>query len=368
MRFQIEERFFGLSPDVKEYEVVLKLEDPIARGEERIVASLPDEDGPRGSAEPFDEAAEKPYLEYLRNLPLEKAPPRILGWTSGPDDSPLVGAIVRAVGAGREYEMRSNTRGTFEFSGVVPGKYRVTASRGGFETLARFEEVEVVPAGCAVVSLPFEFEGSIRGTVKDRHGLAQKGLRVDLLQIHDDDESPYGSTETDSDDRYEFRHVDPARYRTGISLIRAAPMMPYSPFYSPGVESAPNARVIYISEAQPDAEADLWLPDPKVRKFEIEVFWPDGSPAKKALVELIYGRWHEPADLRADDHGRITVHGYELLDYRIFAHAKSMTGEEAVASTPVLVPQGHEDVRLRLVLAKRLEEGVPTADDAPRHP
>jgi hypothetical protein len=166
VRFHVKERFFGLAPNMYEFEVPLILEAPIARGEERIVASLPDETGPNWTAELLNEAAEKPYIEYLRKLPLGKAPARILGWTSGPDDSPLVGVVVRAVGAGREYEMRSSTRGTFEFSGVVPGKYLVTASRAGFGTLMPFQEVEVVPAGCGVVSLPFEFEGSIQGVVK----------------------------------------------------------------------------------------------------------------------------------------------------------------------------------------------------------
>ena len=42
----------------------------------------------------------------------------------------------------------------------------MSARLAHFETVLPIHEVEVVPAGCAVVSSPFSFEGIIRGTVR----------------------------------------------------------------------------------------------------------------------------------------------------------------------------------------------------------
>jgi hypothetical protein len=181
-KFEVVERFFGLNQWTTVFEVSLQLKEPIARGEERIVASLPDSIGPRWSAEAFDEVREEPYLEYLRALASAKASSRILGWTSGADDSPLPDTAIRVVGADREYKTRSNERGIFELTGVRPGKYRVMAARPHFETIES-QEVEVVPGGCAVASFLFAFEGKIGGTVRDREGRPLPGLRIWLKSI-----------------------------------------------------------------------------------------------------------------------------------------------------------------------------------------
>jgi len=369
VRFQIEEPFFGLPANTKELEVPLEQKEGIARGEERIVGSLPNEYGPHWSAERFDEAAEKPYLEYLRGLPSGKAPARILGWTSGPDGLPLAGAIVRAVGAGREYEMQSNGRGTFEFAGLVPGKYRVTASHLGFETFVPFEEVEIVRAGCGVVTLPFEFEGTIRGAVKDQHGSPLQGLRVDLVQLDGDEEEPFESRQTDAGGNYRFTGIDPGRYRVGISLAHIAPRQPYPRLYAPGVEEVANGYVVQLSEEQPIADIDLWLPDPKLREFEINVLWSDGSPAKGATIALVYGRWHAPArPLIADDQGVISVWGYELLAYRIYAYAKSREARDVMASMERVILPGHDKVWIRLVLSEKGSMGSLVSFDPAKLP
>ena len=51
--------------------------------------------------------------------------------------------------------------------------------------------------------------------------------------------------------------------------------------------------------------------DPKLRRFDIDVRWPDGSPEKEARIDVLQGRWPEPGDLRLDDHGAISMWGYE---------------------------------------------------------
>ena len=127
MRFQIEESFYGVPVRLKEIEVPLELDEPLGRGEERIVASNV-EDGARvWSVEAFDDDLDSAYLKYLRGVSSGNGPARILGWTTAANDSPLPDVEVVATGLGQTHKTKSTGKGTFELVGRV--SWQVPADR-----------------------------------------------------------------------------------------------------------------------------------------------------------------------------------------------------------------------------------------------
>ncbi len=150
--------------------------------------------------------------------------------------------------------------------------------------------------------------------------------------------------------------VDPGRYRTGINL--RGQYDPYPVLYAPGTEEPKLSKSLEVSEEEPDGVADFWLPEPKRRRFEIQVFWPDGQQAKGAQVSLIYGRWPTTRELRADESGLIAVEAYAMLGYRLYAHANRSAAEPELASVPVIINRGGERIWLPLVLGVASPEEI----------
>ena len=335
----------------------MDLEQDVARGEDRIVVSEILDGSRFRLANPLDEEADKAYMKYLRALRLGKAPARILGWTFGSDDAALADVTVRAVGGGGNYETRSGAHGIFEFPDVLPGRYQLTVSSDGYSSLESSEEVEVVPAGCAVESFLLFFDGVIRGVVKDTHGSPQR-VRVDLVHIDEDEDSPYDSRQTDEEGKFAFHRIDPGRYRIGINLLQQMPRQFYPKLYAPGVEEAKLAPEVTVSREQPSTEANFWLPDPKIRDFEINVYWPNGSVVKDATLKLIYGRWPDNTDTRPDAGGALSFHGYADLEYRLTAYARDPHSGDLMACADEIVLRGTDKVRLRLVLSEKYVEPV----------
>jgi hypothetical protein len=342
VRFKVEEAFFGIGPKVTEYEVPLDSEEPIAAGEERIVSSSPDETGPHWTADSFDEEQDKAYLVNLRKLRSGQGRSRLVGWTSGPDGSPLPHVAVQATGGNASFATRSDERGTFEFGDIPPGKYRVSAARAQYEAFVPFQDVEVLPAACGVVSLPFTFRGVVRGTIRDRRGNPLQGIHVDIESFVDDEWSMYDTAVTDAEGNYSLRDVAAGRYRAGVNL--RGRYDPYPVLYAPGVEDQKDGRTFTISENEAIGLADFWMPEPKLRRFEIQVFWPDGQPASGASIGLVFGRWDDTTDVHTDARGVAAVQGYAMLGYRLFAYGKRSAADQEFASSAVVIGEGDQNV------------------------
>jgi len=303
-------------------------------------------------------------LKYLRNLSSGSGPARILGWTTATNDFPIRDADIVATGDVRTYRTQSGGRGTFELSGVIPGKYRLTATRDQYESALPFEDVEVVPGGCAVVPFLFGFQGKIQGTVRDRKGRPQQGVQVDLLLLDDSPEANwFDSRVTDTEGRYSFGGLEAGRYRAGVNL--RLKHNPYPTLYAPGVEDPEQGLTFEISEDQPGVEANIWLPEPKFRPFEILVCWPDGRPAIGARIELRWGRWADKKEVLTNQNGLIILQGYELLLYRLRAVVQGQNANEESTSMFEWIPPGGDKVYLRLDLSEH--EAVDVSPSEQRH-
>ena len=198
----------------------------------------------------------------------------------------------------------------------------------------------------------FKLSRRSSGTVRDRNGRPQQGIEVDLALLDDSPETNwFDSRETDAEGRYSFNVLDPGRYRVGIDL-QGVTREPYPVLYPPGVEAPEQGLTFQISEILPRMEADIWLPDPELRTFEISVVWPNGRPASAVDIDLTKGRWHDKKAIRTDKDGVVVLQGYELLAYRLRAVATGTSPSEAVASQTATILPGQEKVSLRLVLSQ----------------
>ncbi|HEY6274293.1 MAG TPA: carboxypeptidase regulatory-like domain-containing protein [Terriglobales bacterium] len=136
--------------------------------------------------------------------------------------------------------------GNFSFSGLMPGKYTLTAQARGYLTQSfdqhdRFASSIVVGPDLVSTGLLFRLppEGLIVGVVTDEAGEAVRNAMVALyytgLSGGVEATRSRGSASTDDDGRYHFGHLVPGRY---LVAINARPWYArYTPRY------APNARV-----------------------------------------------------------------------------------------------------------------------------
>lgn len=110
----------------------------------------------------------------------------------------------------------TSDEGRYRFTGLPPGKYRITAEMSGFATVTR--NTEAVIGSAATVDITFGMisetptvTGTIKGTVKSG-GTALKGAKV---VIHN--RSGDYTLETDADGYYEQTSLTPGPWRITVS-------------------------------------------------------------------------------------------------------------------------------------------------------
>src|SRR5262249_15447558 len=152
-------------------------------------------------------------------------------------------------GAGTTLTGTADVEGRYSFSGLKPGRYSVSASRGEFRksTAESDRAVTVAARGCAGadVVLRKNWPGTIGGRVTRKDGTpGPSGMPFGLIRVEgagSDQRSrllPLRMAETDDNGEYLFRGVEPGSYKIVANLAGPpTPEDPYPTIYWPGAST-----------------------------------------------------------------------------------------------------------------------------------
>src|SRR5262249_14167944 len=147
------------------------------------------------------------------------------------------------------------------------------------------------------------------------------------------DVSPTGKWRfTDREGRYKIDWIPPGAYHLGVGLVGAnGNLCPYPRVYMPDFRDAKEAKVVNLKEGQNVEGQKISLPSlASDLELEVEVVWPDGSPAGTAVVML-----HGDGPLvpiigqrdRSEKPGVFRVNAFKACKYWVTAFTHGHPGE-----------------------------------------
>ncbi len=318
-----------------------------------------------------------PDLLFLRGLKTAPLAARIFGGVYRPrgdsdrtsrNPNGIPGMSVKLEGPGGEQTKITDAAGHYEFTGLVAGQYTVTGQiPSGLVAPYDPLKVTVVERGCREVGFYAQNGTAISGAVYGPDGLPANHVHIDIIPADKAAQSsPFDlvscCTYTDDQGHYRFPQIHPGNYIVGIHIIhppdRAAP---YPKVYSPGVEDLAAASVIRVQFGESVDDADIHIPRQLIpRTLDVYVTWPDGSPAKLALVLVQDAERHtmpetpvigSPDEFASgastDGSGHAVLHLLEGDDFWVDAMVNTgQTGQKCGGPARVLVAKDTEPVRL----------------------
>ncbi len=239
---------------------------------------------------------------------------------------PDVLVIVRS--PGNAFEAWTDARGRYEVT-VPLGKYEVIAQPSApFSARYLQQTIELLdPRACFVVNFVVQFDGRIRGVVRQSSGEPAEGVSVEVMAAEAVGKTGNIQTLRASSDvggSFEFSEVPPGRYVVGVDLTRRmnAEVVFPTTFY-PGTPDAAFATVVQLGGGQQRELEPITLP-PARRSYRLAgtVVFPDASPASGAFISLQDGTapWRQVAvGIKTESDGRFSFVVHEGLSY--IAHA-----------------------------------------------
>ena len=234
----------------------------------------------------------------------------------------LAGARLVVEGGGEQREVKTDSAGRAQLSGLKPGGYKVSLELPEKLTTHRAEqEVTVSDRGCAEVFYQVSDNGRLGGRVSDADGRGGAGVLVALVEGADPEpERHYSLLErTDDEGRYNFKGVPPGRYLIAVNLNRYPqpndPTNAYPRTFYPGVAQQSQAEVVSLGAGEAVKDRDFTLP-PRRAECSIKgtVVWDDGRPVADANVSYRDVTYHDPGmenGARADQQGRFQLKCYQ---------------------------------------------------------
>jgi hypothetical protein len=195
-------------------------------------------------------------------------------------------------GNGRQFETATDKAGRYQVSGLAPGQYKIRADLPEGLNSPSQHSVEVVDRGCAASDFIVQTYGQISGRVFDEKGNPLPNITVDIIPATDvQSDSPKGKKwSTDNEGRYKFDWIPPGDYYLGVGLANGrGNLCPYPRVFMPDSRDAKEARIVSLKAGQKIEDQNISLPSlaPDL-EFEVEIVWPDGSPAETAVI-LLHG-------------------------------------------------------------------------------
>jgi hypothetical protein len=250
-------------------------------------------------------------------------------------------------GNGRKFETTTNKDGYYQVSGLAPGQYNVNAGISDSQNSLSQETVDIVDRGCAGRDFFLYVNGQISGRVFNENDNPLPNIRVDIISAKDAQAlSPKGKWGyTDKDGRYKIDWLPPGDYYLGVGLVGAnSNLCPYPRILMPDFDDAKKPKVVSLEEGQKIEDQNISLPSftPDL-EFEVEVVWPDGSPAASAVVALHSDGSIAYVETQKDPNGKpghFLVKAFKACSYLVTAFTYGHPGEPGGGT------QWHDEIKL----------------------
>lgn len=301
-------------------------------------------------------------IAYIRNLPPAGTGATIKGnvtQISQPFEQdaerhtskPLGDVVVKITGDGIARDVRTDTEGAFQISGLPAGNYKVRLDLPRSSDDESFTEIDVkvVDRGCADLPFNVHLNGRIGGRVLSPDDQPLAGMKVDVIRAEDRAEAaPKGVWQFSHDDgSFQIDWLPPGIYLVGINLVgTASPSCPFPRTYLPGTADPTKAHEIIIGDNQFVKGVELKLSaSPLNRAIEGIVAWPDGKPATMASINITNASGTPWVLSRAvsDESGRFRINAPAGCSVRI--HAFTYGGRKSENDNEI-IPQRHSEAIL----------------------
>lgn len=268
---------------------------------------------------PFASATED--LAFLGNLSSAAAGATIYGEVVYGERKTALpsGVLVKIESGNLRREIRPDARGRYRFSGLPPGKFKITLQLPETLTAHRPErEITVADRGCASVTYNVSDNGRVSGRVLDAEGRPVPRILISLIDPASNPKDNAMLGRTDAEGRFNLSSVPAGRYLIAVNHQRFPdpndPTLAYPPVFYPGVVDQPNAEVITLGTGEKLTGLDIRVPLRRPASVVSgQVVWEDGSPVAKAslrLKDVSDGESSLTFGLQADEQGRFKIDGY----------------------------------------------------------
>jgi hypothetical protein len=269
-------------------------------------------------------------IAFLRSLPTMPKGGSILGGVFAHPDQPnlpLAGTI--RIRGPEDRDLALDEKGKFEFSGLPPGKYTITAvfPPGVTENPPeKSRTVDVADKACVESDYRIVSDGHIRGRIIDFDGKPMSEMFM-ILYVSDADSTDgrrqVSSQMTVSDGHYDFAGIPPGDYVVSANDLGPSPGNPYPRLYYTSAKNSDQPATIHLGQAQSLDEIDIAFPRPwRLITVPVRVQLSDGSPAVAAefsAYDSDYQYSAQPFTAVPDSRGRATISVYEGRTYYLTA-------------------------------------------------
>jgi 5-hydroxyisourate hydrolase-like protein (transthyretin family) len=313
---------------------------------------------------PVEEAEED--LAFLRPLASKGPEGRIFGYVTATRPDSLEkytgeGAITEAAvwleSNGRKLKTVTDSKGEYEFAGLMPGAYRLWAEIPGKLGGGEVHAVVLSKQACVFEWFYARERGSISGLIRDAAGRPVKDIRIEVLRAADQKAAAIQDGVTGEDGRYRIEEVPEGEYLLGVHLRHppqnaGSRLHRYERNYYPGVSHVETAEPVRVESAQAVGAGDWQIGHPlEPRSIRGVVLGPDDEPAYSVSVELKADGYEDnAAEAPTRPDGTFSLKGLTGIQYFVQASLNLNEGAAPWHCHRVQVSGGDEPLTIKLDL------------------
>lgn len=290
-----------------------------------------------------------------------------VGWKDDDigDDSPAPTKklLLHAVSDGYSTFTHTTEKGTFEFQGLPPGKYKINPELpDGLDFDHEYPEhyeAEILGGACAQIDFRLQPATRIRGRLVLPPGTPDRVIEVVALPVQLKKVNQFSGkyTFTDEDGRFDLWPLPPGDYYIGVNINKSPKEdAPFPPTYYPGVTSQKAAHIVHLDEGE-IKELELPLPEMAApRTVNFVAVGLDGKPMRHIYIQREDLR--HPGDAASyvnvdlDKKGAGSMIVYDGFSYHLHGSQWISTGNEWCAK-PVVITAGTEPIDVRFVMDRK---------------
>jgi len=279
----------------------------------------------------------------------------LYGWP-GPNPAVVQGVRVTLTGVGGKQTAISDDKGDFSFDGLSAGRYSLDAAMDGHRVFPPAVTLDVALGTCGYTDFDMVANGIMEGIVKDH--LGHPALRIELIArrvLPSGYNQFIAYTITDKKGAFRFTDLPSGDFQLGVNMDRRpTSQMPYAKSYYPG-KLEPTSINLSLNEHRKGLT--FTLPPPlKTRTVNVRVTWADSTPVAKANVSALWSDGGTAELAQTDRSGNARLVCLSGVRYQIEASkwllARGAVSHVAAHSGPSNLPAEPWNGVIRLVLTK----------------